>query len=202
MKKLMVFFGIFLMFMVGVQAQTLALPPHSFLENPIVTTVNAWFKYFHFPDGTSIEADTINDHAFIENHSEECFRVSGDQLTDTIHFALNPACIRFLPIYITEPYGKWGFNTETPTHDFTFQCNDWVCELGLWTAWNEYYQRQEHATLSQDFDDLAIVTTTDEITLATSEYSLTLPVEAPSVGDCLRVATQNHSSYTTVWADC
>lgn len=203
MRKLLVVLSIFLLFGLGVAANISANPSPDVAIFPVSTLINAWFKYFHFPDGTQVIADGPNDHLYFENHSEECFRVSGDALTDTIHFALNPECISKLPIFIVEPYGHWGFNTETAPHDFTFQCNNWVCELGLWTAWNDYYGRQEHMAFSQDFADATLYTTTPKWVIANQNYTMELPVETPEVGQCLYVEEFiPNRTYVMGWKNC
>jgi len=224
LKKSIAFFTALLILMVGVNGQNTSLNPPFFDVHPqpypdtppnvtiqpypfpyvgTIDVTHAWFKTIHFPDGTKVVADRINDELFVKNQTQKCFRVSGDEETDSMIFALNEKCFQQLPIYIVEPYLKWGFNTQEPTHDFTFQCNDWVCELSLKTAWNDYYGRQEYMAISQDFDDLAIVTSTSRITLSTSEYSLRLPKEQPEIGQCMQVVEfVPNRTYLMEWRNC
>ena len=173
--------------------------------NPIVTVndADAWFKTLFFPDGTKVVADVKNDELFFKAQPEECLRISGDEEGDAIIFALNPECFQWLPVFITEPYGKWGFNEEEPTHDFTFRCNDWVCELALKTAWNDYYDREEYFAISQDFKDVAFVTSSETFVFANKEYTLVYPPEPPEVGQCRYVEEFiPNRTYVMGWKDC
>lgn len=167
-----------------------------------VMVIPAWFKYFHFPDGTQIVADMENDHAYITNNSQDCFRVSGDELTDSIKFALNPACIeewaQNLPIYQGGVKNGLSFLDDNHVHDFDFWCTySGVCEMALT---NKYGYR---AVISQDNKDLAFGTNSGYITLFNKEYGLNLPEHPPEIGQCLKVTSFiPNRTYITTWEDC
>jgi len=214
MKKLSVVL-VLMCVLTGVYGQTIvAYPPNgegdvispsinpidTYVVQPIINVLYHYWGTIHLSNGTSVTPDKAFDDLYMK--FGECFIVEGyeHEGEDIIAWRINPDCLikQILPIFFDGK--KMAFGEEYyVSNDYTIVCNDPVCEVTIVTAPHPTTGEREHMTIQQDFDDLQISTSRDKITMANSNYQLTLPTSQPEVGDIPYVMEQNYSHYTMGW---